>query len=127
MTPATISTQLLPTLRSTTVRFSLSRDDASTECDVEAELLRGGMPRRDRHTFELKRICAGHIDAAVTGTAALESRGLHELAIGFRQVVAAAVRIGERFNGHSELPLEYRPRSEDLPARNLRRDLAEID
>src|SRR5438552_15451287 len=130
-----VSTQLLPTLRSNVrllrgrrrSRPTLRGLDAHPESELETKLVRGGIPGRDRDSSQMKRIGSRGVDAAEARAATAEPGGLHEISIRFGEVIASPIRIGKEVNGGTELSLELEPRAENLLPRFAVRDLAEID
>src|SRR2546428_7209020 len=120
-----VSTQLLPTLRSN-VRLLRGRRrrrptlrglDAHPEGELETKLVRGRIPGRDRDSPQMKRIGSGGIESAEARAATAKAGRLHEISIRLGEVMRSAIGVGERLDGCPELPLQLEPRTENLLSR----------
>src|SRR5438034_10692744 len=129
-----VSTQLLPTLRSNVrllrggrrSRPTLRGLDAHPESELETKLVRGGIPGRDRDSSQMKRIGSDGVDSAEARAATAEPGGLHEISIRVGEVIPSAVRVGKQLDGCGELPLQLEPRADNLLPRLGFGDLTEI-
>src|SRR4029450_7621812 len=92
----------------------LRRDDASSQRDFEAELMRALVAWGHRHAGEMKRVGASDIHAAEARAATAEPGVAHQRTVRIFQVVAAAVGVREQVNRCAELPLDFAARAEDL-------------
>src|SRR5205085_1480165 len=77
--------------------------------------------------LQVKRIGSGINQTAETRTAAAESRTLHEMPIGVREIDLLAVGIGEQVDGRVQLLFQFLPRTHNLFARFDRVYPSEID
>ena len=124
--PTSVTTQLLPTLRSTVClsmraaklnRKLLRRNDASSQRDFEAELHAG-----DSIAWETSARAArwnGSVPGRSRRRSTSSSSGTRRPSPArgsSRQVVASAVRVREQVDRRAELPLQLAARAEDLLA-----------
>src|SRR5207247_11328610 len=102
-----VSTQLLPTLRSNVrllrggrrSRPTLRRLDAHPESELETKLVRGGIPGRDRDSSKMKRIGSDGAHSAAARAAPAEPRGVHEISIRVGKVIPSAARLATQLDG----------------------------
>src|SRR5688572_9662608 len=116
-----VTTQLLPMLRSTVMvrrvealEVALREHDAAAERDFQPELLRGGIPGGDRHARQVKRVGAVGNHAAKARTAAAESCAPDEIPVRVDQVVLPAIGVCEELDRCPQLLLELASRPEDF-------------
>src|SRR5437588_6918848 len=127
-----VITQVLPTLRSTCFSGDSRLADfqeptAPSEGDLETELLRGCVPRRDRDAPQLKGIAARHVEAAERRAAATESGRFHEIPAAVVEVLASPVWIRKQVNGGGQLVLKIEAGAQDFLFRHRLTDGPEID
>src|SRR3989441_7184843 len=132
---ASVSTQLLPTLRSN-VRLLRGRRrrrptlrglDAHPEGELETKLVRGRIPGRDRDSPQMKRIGSGGIESAEARAATAKPGRLHDISIRLGEVIRPTIWVGKQLNGCLELRLQLEPSAENLLSRLGLGDPAEID
>src|SRR6266568_8236699 len=128
-----VKAHVLPTLRSTVHlqcppvrRGSLRTEDAPSQGNLEAELVRGPMPERDRDAPQVERAPPGGVGPPEVRAAASEPRRLDQLPVGLGEVVPPTVGIREQIDGRADLSLQLDPCTRDLPLRLRSRQLAEI-
>src|SRR5688500_4520794 len=105
----------------------LGRQDTPAGGDLESKLVWRCVPGRNRNALQAERVGGGRVDAAECRAAAAESGVLYDGAVGFGDVLAAAVRIRKGIDARPELALDLLPGAHDFTARLLRRHLAEVD
>src|SRR5438046_9240468 len=114
-----VSTQLLPTLRSNVrllrggrrSRPTLRGLDAHPESELETKLVRGGIPGRDRDSSQMKRIGSDGVVSAEERAATAVPGGLHELSIRGGGGIPSGVLVVKRTAGSGEDALTLAPRA----------------
>src|SRR5947209_9284090 len=101
--PSSVTTQVLPMLRSTvhpdwpvgTTGFTMRRGRLCGG-KLETKLLRGLIPERDRDALQMERTAAGGVGSAEARATAPEPRRLDQLPVGVGEVIRPAIGIGEQ-------------------------------